>query len=192
VRRINRADEEEEEEEMVMCRYSGSRDGCVPSTSPRLLGRTLLAIAYHLRELHHLNLRYLPRITDVGVEAIISSLHNLRSLNLSHCPRLTCAAVSKLGRNPACRMEVLRLWDCKAIQPGALLTLVGRLGNKLREIDVRGCSVHPGMIHRALEKSSGASWTMVEERGYGMMLRQGWLGEEKQSVWSDDHAQYLA
>jgi hypothetical protein len=174
---------------ILVSREASSSIRLIPPNNNGIINRSLFAIASQLTSLRHLNLRYLPRITDRGFVALIRRLPHLATLNLSHCPRLSSIALDTLSGSPdlCSSLRVLRLWDCKGASRLGVLRAAHRLGRRgrLELLDVRGCDAPSDDVLSVLNGHDGGNghahpW---REHAPGILVRAGARTVvEKQSV----------
>lgn len=90
------------------------RSLCV-SECHKLTDDFVIVIAQSFRQLLHLQLRYLRRITDASIEAISSMLPSLYSLDVSFCTKLSINAIAKLLQERSDSLAELRLYSCRQL-----------------------------------------------------------------------------
>ena len=90
------------------------RSLCV-SECHKLSDEFVIGITQSLRQLLHLQLRYLRRITDDSIESISAMLPNLYSLDVSFCTKLTVGAIAKLLQERSESLAELRLFSCRQL-----------------------------------------------------------------------------
>ncbi|KAH0657095.1 hypothetical protein KY285_031977 [Solanum tuberosum] len=140
-------------------------DQCGRCMPDYILLVTLARRPNNLPALTTLSLKGACRLSDVGLEAIISAAPNLRSMNLSQCSLLTCDGISCLSNSLGSVLRELYLDNCEAIHPMLILPALLKLehlevlsvagiqtvcdafikefvtnrGQSLREIILKGC-----------------------------------------------------
>ncbi|XP_048335768.1 uncharacterized protein LOC107423875 isoform X2 [Ziziphus jujuba] len=67
------------------------------------------------------------RLSDVGLDALVSSAPHLRSINLSQCSFLTSSSINSLANSLGSKLRELYLDDCQSIVPMLTLPALKRL-----------------------------------------------------------------
>lgn len=90
----------------------------------------------HCGSLHHLDLRWCYRITDVGL-ASIASLRLLQHLDLSYCKRISDEGLANIASLPY--LQCLNLSHCNSITHVAVASVATL--QQLQHIDLHWCSI---------------------------------------------------
>jgi hypothetical protein len=164
------------------------RSLCV-SECHKLTDDFVVDIAQSLRQLLHLQLRYLRRITDSSIEAISSMLPKLYSLDVSFCTKLTMNAIIKLLQERGDSLAELRLFSCRQLNPEGNTGVGIPTGRRLTQalgsvrqttilsiLDLRKCDEYP-LVRDDIFVRDMSSLGFVEElRGF----------YRRPAVWSDN------
>ncbi|XP_054631581.1 F-box/LRR-repeat protein 2 isoform X2 [Dunckerocampus dactyliophorus] len=135
----------------VLVKHQSSLQRLDLSGCTELTSRAVLAIAQGLNSLTHLSLSCDWRITETGLEDLVS-VSSLKSLDLSECPLVGgTEMVNGLSRRTErTQLEKLHLRSCMYIRDEAVFSLTQLLGNTLRHLDLTSCANVTDLSVRAI------------------------------------------
>lgn len=102
-------------------------DQCGRCLPDYVLLSTLAQSSNNLPALTTLSLTGACRLSDVGLNALVSSVPALRSINLSQCSLITFSGIDKLAKSLGSSLRELYLDDCQSIDVKLTLPALKKL-----------------------------------------------------------------